>query len=223
MSISRFVFCASSIGPGLARLCLLTALLLLIFPAGVPALQVPEGDNPAPQAAPAPQADSRAGQVARLERYLSGARLTGHFTVRGQERENPREESYWIESARATGEGDRWEITARIKYGRHDVTVPMQMEIKWAGDTPVITVDRMTIPLMGTFDARVLIRGGQYAGTWSHDDVGGHLFGRIATAEEQAREQDEQQRGGDGSSPGGVPGTVPAAVVPPLPCKDGSR
>jgi hypothetical protein len=29
------------------------------------------------------------------------------------------------------------------------------------------------------FSARVLLDGARYAGTWSHDEKGGHLFGAI--------------------------------------------
>ena len=36
-------------------------------------------------------------------------------------------------------EGHRWLITARIKYGKHDVKLPITLEVYWAGDTPVIT------------------------------------------------------------------------------------
>ena len=44
---------------------------------------------------------------------------------------------------------------------------------------PVITLDNLWIPGMGRFSSRVLIHDGRYSGTWSHDEVGGHLFGRI--------------------------------------------
>jgi hypothetical protein len=35
------------------------------------------------------------------------------------------------------------------------------------------------IPTLGTFTARVFFYGNRYAGTWQHDKVGGHMFGRI--------------------------------------------
>ena len=150
--------------------------------------------------------------VDKLAKYLTGAKLTGHFTVSGQEDKAPNAESYWIDKAEKNPEGDKWTITARIKYGDNDVKVPMVMDIKWAGETPVITVDQMSIVGMGTFDARVLFRGGMYAGTWRHDEVGGHLFGTVMTAEEQAQEADP---GAGEKSDGGQPVSVPA-----LPCKE---
>jgi hypothetical protein len=51
--------------------------------------------------------------------------------------------------------------------------------VRWAGDTPVIALDRVTIPALGTFSARVVLDESRYAGTWSHDEKGGHLFGVI--------------------------------------------
>ena len=65
---------------------------------------------------------------------------------------------------------------------KKDVKVPVGLLIKWIDRTPVIVLDQVTIPGMGTFDARVLIRKGMYAGTWAHGEVGGHLFGNITTA-----------------------------------------
>jgi hypothetical protein len=89
-----------------------------------------------------------------------------------------REEAYDISGALPLG-GDLWAITARIRYGDTDVTVPVPVAVKWAGDTPVITLDTITIPGLGTFSSRVVLDGDRYAGTWQHDDVGGHMFGRI--------------------------------------------
>jgi hypothetical protein len=110
---------------------------------------------------------------------LTGATLVGHFTVVG--RPDPgkdRTDRYEIEKAEKI-EGHRWLITSRIKYGKHDVKVPIPLEVYWAGDTPVITVSNVTVPGMGTFVARVLVYGDRYAGTWQHDKFGGHMWGMI--------------------------------------------
>ncbi len=126
--------------------------------------------------------------INKLSEFLSGVKLTGHFTVTGRDLGQLTAEEYYILKAEKLSEGDFWSITARIKYGNNDLTVPLVLDIKWAGNTPVITVDRLTIPGMGTFDARVIIRTDAYAGTWRHDEVGGHLFGTIErlSAEELA-------------------------------------
>ena len=53
----------------------------------------------------------------------------------------------------------------------------MALDVKWSGDTPVITLTDFTIPTLGTFSCRVLIYNGKYAGTWTHGAAGGHMFG----------------------------------------------
>src|SRR5687767_3112043 len=66
--------------------------------------------------------------------------------------------------------GDTWTINARIQYNNKDVVAPIPVQVKWAGDTPVIIVDKMTMPGGGTYSARVLIYDHTYAGTWSGGD-----------------------------------------------------
>lgn len=122
---------------------------------------------------------SREALVQKLERDLSGVKLVGRFTVTGKENGNPRPEEYTISRAVKLPEGDAWLIQARIRYGDKDVSVPVPVEIKWAGDTPVITLTNLTLPGLGTFTSRVVIYEGRYAGTWQHGEVGGHLFGTI--------------------------------------------
>ncbi len=110
---------------------------------------------------------------------LTGATLVGHFTVVGHPTAGKDlADRYEIDKAEKV-EGHRWLITARIKYGKHDVKVPIPLEVYWAGDTPVITVTNVTVPGMGTFVARVLVYGDRYAGTWQHDKFGGHMWGMI--------------------------------------------
>lgn len=115
----------------------------------------------------------------KFARQMSGSKLIGNFTMEGDDSGERRPEEYHILSAIKLDQGDQWTFVARIKYGGKDVTRPITLNVHWAGDTPVITVDKLMIPQMGTFDARVLINGNQYAGTWSHDGVGGHMFGTI--------------------------------------------
>ena len=131
-----------------------------------------------PQIAAEADAESKALHD-KLAKYLTGTRWTGNFTMTGEKGMN--EETYEIISAAKGETGDYWNLIARIKYGGKDVTLPLPpIEIKFAGKTPVITVDNASFPGFGIFDARVVIRQGKYAGTWSHSGgVGGHLFGKI--------------------------------------------
>ena len=74
---------------------------------------------------------------------------------------------------------DYWLFQAQIRYGEHQVTLPLTLRVIWAGETPVITVDDLPVPGLGTYSARVMFHEGRYAGTWQGADHGGHLFGRI--------------------------------------------
>ena len=113
-----------------------------------------------------------------FENAMKGVRFNGVFTVDGS-KNPPSEEVYEIQSVQKFGEQDLWIFTARIKYGQRDVTLPMPLPVKWVGDIPVITMDEMNIPGLGTFSAHVVIDGNKYAGTWSHGKIGGHLYGKI--------------------------------------------
>jgi hypothetical protein len=114
-----------------------------------------------------------------LAKKLTGATMAGQFSIDGREEtKKPHTDRYEIESAEKIAV-NRWVITARIKYGQHDVKLPVTIEILWAGDTPVITLTNAVVPGMGTFTSRVMIYGDRYAGTWQHDKVGGHMWGKI--------------------------------------------
>lgn len=132
------------------------------------------------QAPPVPSQENKlTPNEQRFQEMLSGVTLTGHFTVAGNKDWGTlREEKYTI--AKVTKmRGNYWLFFARIQYGGRDVTVPLQLEVKWAEDTPMITLTDLELPNLGTFTARVLIYRGQYAGTWSNNKYGGHLFGLI--------------------------------------------
>jgi hypothetical protein len=114
----------------------------------------------------------------KFAQTLSGATLVGYHTDSNKPPGKLTEESYTIRSVSKL-KGDYWLFKARIAYGKHDITVPMTLQVKWAGDTPVITLTDLAIPVLGKFSARVVIYDGAYAGTWSGATHGGHLFGKI--------------------------------------------
>jgi len=58
------------------------------------------------------------------------------------------------------------------------------VQVKWAGDTPVITLDNVGIPGGNSYSARVLIYNKTYAGTWSGGDHAGLLNGVITNEKE---------------------------------------
>ena len=119
---------------------------------------------------------------------LSGATLVGQFTVTGQKNDQPlKEERYTLGKVSKLKNGDFWSFQARIQYGDHDVNVPLALEVKWAGDTPMITLTDVGIPGLGTYTARVLFYRDHYAGTWSGSTHGGHLFGKVVREASEAK------------------------------------
>ncbi|MFO0898792.1 MAG: hypothetical protein U0836_15315 [Pirellulales bacterium] len=118
-----------------------------------------------------------------FQQTMSGATLVGHFTVSGLPGGGPlKEERYKIKKVSKLT-GNWWVLLTSVEYGgKKEVTVPVPLQVNWAGDTPVITLTDVPIPRLGTFTSRVLVYKGEYAGTWSGGDHGGHLFGRIEPA-----------------------------------------
>lgn len=129
-------------------------------------------------------ATSPSGREARLADYLSGATFTGNFTLDGKENNAMKPESYTIQSCEKLPEENLYSMNVAIKYGDTDGVFPMHLKIVWSGNTPVITLDSVWIPGLGTFSSRVLIHDGRYAGTWQHDAKGGHLIGKITPRSE---------------------------------------
>jgi len=113
----------------------------------------------------------------KFEEMMKGVTLVGRST-RLSDDKVVGEEKYVIEGISKMA-GDTWLFRARLQYGGRDIPVPLPVTIKWAGDTPVITVTDLSIPGMGTYTARVLLYRDQYAGTWSGKKGGGQIFGRI--------------------------------------------
>jgi hypothetical protein len=95
-----------------------------------------------------------------------------------------KEDKYSIVSASKLS-GDAWVINARIQYNKKEFVAPLPVTVKWAGDTAVIIVDKMTMPGGGTYSARVLVHGNTYAGTWSGGERGGLLNGIITNEKDE--------------------------------------
>src|SRR5688572_2834708 len=114
---------------------------------------------------------------------MRGAAMVGRFTIAGREDRLATPDRYDIYSVDKVGE-NQWRFNAKI--GESGVTLPIVVNMKFVDDTPLIVMTDATIPGMGTFTARVLFHGDQYAGTWSHvGSAGGHMFGKIERAAAQ--------------------------------------
>lgn len=157
-----------------------------------------------PPAAPLDE-PSRPRTPAELEKefhdLLNGAVLTGSFRMigKGMGREEPAlsepiVERYVIEEVSKVLE-DSWMIKARIQYGDKDVTVPVIVRVVWAGDTPVITLDQASIPLIGSYSARVMVYRGFYSGAWFGAGYGGVMSGQITRLTENDRKPGTNESG----------------------------
>jgi hypothetical protein len=155
-------------------------ILVLIAVCGAARLRAAE-ETPA-ASPPASATPDRAALEKKFEETLTDCQMIGSFTVTGQDKDKPlNEDKYTIASVKKM-KNDYWVFESRIQYNNKDTKVRLPLEVKWAGDTPVITLTKVLVPGMGTFTARVLIYENEYAGTWSAGDHGGHMFGRIIKA-----------------------------------------
>lgn len=129
---------------------------------------------------------TEAETVAREEAFsksLSGCVLVGSFTTdKTVSQDTPKAERYEIESVTKASE-NLWIFMTRVKYGKLDTKLPITVPVEWAGDTPIVTLTNANLLGLGEgFSARVLFYDSRYAGTWQHDAIGGHMFGKIERA-----------------------------------------
>ena len=148
------------------------------------------GDTPAAEKRDAkPQVGSQADMEKQFTEMLTGAVFVGSFQVTDEDGLSgkaaltpPQTEKYEIIGVSKVID-DQWIVRARIQYGDKDVTIPVPVRVVWAGDTPIITVKKMDLPMLGTYAARVMVYRNFYAGTWFGDCYGGVLSGQIVKKE----------------------------------------
>jgi hypothetical protein len=115
----------------------------------------------------------------RFKATMTKATMSGRWCLIEDGTLGPeKEDKYTILSVSKLG-GDAWIVNARIEYNQKSMVVPVPVAVKWAGDTPVLIVDKIPMPSGGVFSARVLIYDNTYAGTWSGGDHAGLLKGVI--------------------------------------------
>jgi hypothetical protein len=113
---------------------------------------------------------------------MVNVKLVGFYTL-GDSKEL-HEDSYTIERVSKIGD-DMWKVQASINYNKKDFKIALNLPVKFAGDTPVISLTDSMVPGFGKFTARVVMYKGTYAGTWSGSGAGhgGTLFGKIVKNE----------------------------------------
>ena len=138
-----------------------------------------------PPAAPEPPLTSAEKQ---FQETLNNVTFSGYY-AQGDSKEL-HEDRYVIERVSKVKD-DMWKFEARIQYNKQDMKVAMSFPVKFAGDTPVISLTNYTVPGFGAFTARVVLYDGVYAGTWASAKPGsngarvgsalhgGTMFGKI--------------------------------------------
>jgi hypothetical protein len=124
----------------------------------------------------AAQAQSLTQLEKEFQDSMTAVTLEGQSTRDGRDGVSP--DKYSIEKV-VKQSGDTWMFYAKVEMKGQTMTIPFPIQVKWAGDTPVITMTDQALPGMGSYTARVLVYRGQYAGTWSGRNGGGKVFGRI--------------------------------------------
>jgi len=165
---------------------LIAALVLFVLTLAPPlAAQepAPPQDKPAAKT-PKPKLTQEQLEAA-FKTNLTKATLSGRWcAIQGDKLSPEKDDKYTIVSVNKLG-GEAWIINARIQYGNKDFVAPIPVQVKWAGDTPVITLDDVGMPGgKTTYSARVLIYNKTYAGTWSGGDHAGLLNGVITNEKE---------------------------------------
>jgi hypothetical protein len=112
----------------------------------------------------------------QFQAALTNASLVGFFTV-GDSPET-HADKYTIDSLTKI-DADNWKFDARIQYGGRDYKASVTVPVRWAGETPVLSLNQYAIAGQGVFSARILIHNGMYAGTWGSAAQGGKMFGMV--------------------------------------------
>ena len=115
---------------------------------------------------------------AKFKATLTDATMTGRWCSVAKGKLGPEKEDKYTIASVSKLNGDSWIIRARIQYGKVDMVAPVPVKVKWAGDTPVIVVDNLSLG-EASYSARILVYDQTYAGTWSGGDHGGLMNGVI--------------------------------------------
>ena len=134
--------------------------------------------------AAAPQQPAQAVEMSPAEsafqQMMTNVVLEGFFTVGdGKELYDDR---YVIDSVTKVKDGV-WRFAARVQFNKKDLAISLNVPVYFAGDTPVISLTRQAVQGLGTYDTRLVIYKGGYAGTWGGGAGGGKMFGNIVKNE----------------------------------------
>jgi hypothetical protein len=115
-----------------------------------------------------------------FQQMMTNVVMEGFFTVGDGTELYP--DRYVIESITKVKDGV-WRFAARVQYNKKDIAIAIPVPVFFAGDTPVISLTRQAVQGLGTYDTRLVIYKGGYAGTWGGGATGGKMFGNIVKNE----------------------------------------
>jgi hypothetical protein len=113
----------------------------------------------------------------KFQAMMENATLVGYYTL--GDRADLKADQYRIEHITKLKE-DTWNFEAHFQTGQRDMKMTLPIPVKFAGDTPMISLTNLSVMGMGPFSARIVFYDGAYAGTWSANaDHRGVMFGKI--------------------------------------------
>jgi hypothetical protein len=123
------------------------------------------------------QAPTLSDAEKKFQAAMENVTLAGYYTL--GDSADVKADQYRIEHITKVKE-DTWNFEARFKMGQRDMQVTLPIPVKFAGDTPVISLTNVSVMGMGPFSARIVFYDGAYAGTWAASaDHRGVMFGKI--------------------------------------------
>jgi hypothetical protein len=137
----------------------------------------PKTENAAKPAAAQP---SPGDPEERFKTLFTNAYLSGRWAALkdGQLGEEKTGDKYNIVSV-TKGNGDKWIVNAKMKYGDKEIVMPVPVQMKFVGDTAIMEVNNLAVPGGGTYTARLMFYERTYSGTWKSPRGGGMLYGTI--------------------------------------------
>jgi hypothetical protein len=120
----------------------------------------------------------------RFQRMLTKAVLNGRWAPIDNMELGPEKkgDKYEIVSAGKV-KGDQWVVNAKMRYGKNEFVMPVPVQVKWSGETPMLIVDNLSMGGDKKYSARVLFFEGTYSGSWSSSaGYGGVIYGMVERA-----------------------------------------
>jgi hypothetical protein len=113
----------------------------------------------------------------QFQEMLNNVTLAGYYTL--GDSPDLHDDHYGVDRVTKVKD-DTWNFDARIEFNKKEMRITLPLPVKFAGDTPMISLTNFMVPGFGSFSVRLVFYDGGYAGTWSAGaDHKGKMFGKI--------------------------------------------